>query len=390
MRAGAACAALLALGQVAAAPPPLAAGASPTEKDERGLWMQADEAERKLKASNFVIRDPALNGYVRGVFCRTVTPDACTSVRIYLLRSPVFNAAMMPNGAMFVFSGLFLRIQNEAQLAAILGHEYTHFTNRHALRSFRDVKAKSNAAAILSMLPVPGLGAVAAVTVAQFALIGTAFSFSREMEREADAGSVPLMAKAGYDPGEAYKIWEQIRAEADATAAVRNVKSRKDKNGGIFATHPGSAERMTALRELAAANRPEGAVTTGRDAYHQALRDHWPDFVDDQVKLNDLGGTDLLLGQLAAVSGWTPVLLFARGELYRSRGSPADLARAAEVYRSAIAAPDAPIEAWRGLGLALLRTGQDDEGRRALQQYLERRPEAKDRAMITMLAGEQK
>lgn len=360
----------------------------PQDSTERGLWMQADELERDLKKSPFVIRDPELNQYVRGVLCRTVG-QSCENVRLYVLRSPEFNAAMMPNGTMLVFSGLFLRVQSEAQLAAILGHEYTHFTNRHSVRGFKDVKAKANAAQILSVLPVPGVAAVAAISLAQLTLIGSAFTFSREMEREADAGSIPLMAQAGYDPAEAHRIWEQIRAEADATAAARNTKSRKDKNGGMFATHPSSAERLEALKSLAATQPQNGSAVVGRETYHRALLRHWPDFVDDQIKLNDLGGTDLLLDRLASASGWTPPLLFARGELYRARGTAADLVKAAEFYRQAVASVEAPAEAWRGLGLALMRAGQPQDGRAALKTYLELRPDAKDRAMIVMLAGEQ-
>lgn len=390
MRLRRALAAIVAASQIAAAPlPPVPAGYQPTEKDERGLWMQSDELERGLKASNFVIRDPALNAYVREVFCRTVTAERCGSVRIYLLRTPYFNAAMAPNGVMLVFSGLFLRVRNEAQLAAILGHEYSHYAHRHTLRNFRDLKTKADAAAWLSFIPFGGLATLSILSVAQLGILGSAFAFSREMEREADAASLPLMAKAGYDPAEAARVWEQIRAEADATAVARGTKSRKDKNGGMFATHPGSAERLAELKGLAAREQVAGPVDTRRTPYLAALAPHWADFVDDQIKLNDFGGTELLLGSLAA-EGWTPELLFARGELFRSRGTPADLTAAAGFYRAAVAAEAAPVEAWRGLGLALLRAGQADEGRAALKTYLERRPEAKDRAMIAMLAGEKK
>ncbi|MBV5324134.1 MAG: hypothetical protein J0626_02060, partial [Rhodospirillaceae bacterium] len=99
-----------------------------------------------------------------------------------------------------------------------------------------------------------------------------------------------------------------------------------------------------------------GEAKTNRDAYRAALGGWWASFVDDQVKLNDFGGTELLLAELAR-DGWTPELRFARGELYRARGTPADLVKAAEFYREAVADPAAPVEAWRGLGLALLRAG---------------------------------
>lgn len=356
-------------------------GYQPADKDERGLWMEVDELERRFRTSAFVIRDPALNAYVRGVFCRMVDAAACQGVRIYLVRTADFNASMAPTGMMMVNTGLLLRVRNEAQLAAVLGHEYAHFTRQHSLRNLRDMRGKANALAWLSVLPVPGLAGAAAMGAVQFGLIGAIFHFSRAMESEADAGSVPLMVKAGYDPREAEKVWEQLRAEQDATAAARHTRSRKNDNGGLFATHPPSAERIAALHALAAG----GTGEDGRAAYSAALAPWWPELVDDQVKRNDMGATDFLLTALAH-EGWTADLLYARGELYRARGQAADLGQAAGFYREAIALPDAPAEAWRGAGLVALRTGRADEGRAALAEYLRRKPDATDKAMIGMMA----
>ncbi len=352
-------------------------GTVPQDEDERGLWMQVDDSERRLKASNFVIRDTALNAYVRRVFCRTVGEKECAGVRIYITRTPYFNASMAPNGMMQIWSGLFLRARDEAQLAAVLAHEYTHYRERHSLRLFRNIKNKTNAIAWLSFVP---FGAVA-----QLGLLGSIFGFSREMEREADTGSVKALATAGYDPAAASAIWGQMLAEFDATAAERKRKRRSE--GGMFASHPPSVERMTELKAQAAALPTGGERRTGAAEYRAALAPFWADFIDDQIKLNDFGATELLLGQLAN-EGWTGNLLFARGELYRSRAAVGDFEKAASFYRGAIEAGNAPFEAHRGLGMSLLRSGNTPDGQAALKEYLRLRPEAKDKAMIVMLAGE--
>lgn len=384
-------AAALALLLTAAAPPQpditvtaTGGGYQPVDADERGLWMQVDEYERQMKTSNFIIRDAALNAYVRQVFCRTVGQAECRHVRIYLVRTPYFNASMAPNGMMQVWSGLFLRTRNEAQLAAVLGHEYMHYHARHSIKGFRDAKNKTNAMAWMSIIPFGGLAAAGAITVAQVGMIGSLYANTREMEREADAGSLPLMAKAGYDPRAASRIWGQILAEGDATAAERKQKRRKD--GGMFATHPASAERQAELNKQAAALASPAAVAENAAEYRAALAPWWADLIDDQVKLNDFGATELLLGQLAS-EGWTGDLLYARGELYRARGSGDDFTKAAGFYRDAVAKGDAPVETWRGFGLALLRTGDTAGGQAALKTYLDKAPQAKDRAMMAMMAG---
>ena len=353
-------------------------GYVPTEKDERGLWMQVEEYEREMKHSTFVIRDPALNAYVRDVFCRTVGTAECKDVRIYLMRTPYFNASMAPNGMMQVYSGLFLRTRDEAQFAAILGHEYTHYRNRHSIKAFRDIKKKLNAAVFLSILD----GGLLTGT----ALIGSIYANSREMETEADTGSIPMLVKAGYDPMAASLVWEQLRAEMDATALARNKKSRKDKDRGMYNTHPPTAERMTYLKAMAEKAKPTTPTNNRRAEFKAALAPFWASFVDDQVKLNDFGATEFLLASLAK-EGWSGDLLYARGELYRTRGTPEDLMKAAGFYKDAIANKDAPVEAHRGLGLALLRGGQPAEGKTALKDYLARKPDAADKAMVAMLAG---
>jgi beta-barrel assembly-enhancing protease len=349
----------------------------PTEKDERGLWMQMDELEREIKKSNFVIKDQALNDYVRGVFCKTVGQAECAPVRIYIMRTPYFNATMAPNGMMQVWSGLLLRIRDEAQLSAVLGHEYTHYKKKHSVQLFKKIKKNL---AIGNFLGGLGLGGA----LGQMLLVSDIFANSREMETESDSESIPMMVNAGYDPMAASKIWEQLRAEMDATAVAREKKSRKDKNGGIFATHPPSLERVNNLRSLAQKQSSSQTATLNRSAYVKALGPLWPQIVDDQIKLNDFGATDFLLGSLAQ-EGWTADLNFARGELYRSRGRPEDLTQAVGFYTQAVADPQVPVEAWRGLGLAKLRSG-DASGKEALKTYLKLKPDASDKAMMAMLA----
>jgi predicted Zn-dependent protease len=353
---------------------PSSAGYQPQGRDERGMWMEVEEAERELKASNFVVRDAALNAYVRGVLCRAVG-ERCRAARIYIVRTPYFNANMAPNGMMQVWTGLLLRARDEAQLAAVLGHEFAHFERRHQLAAFRDARAKTDRMAWLSFLPY-GIGLAASV-----GQVGGYFANSRAMEKEADLDGLAGMRAAGYDARAAAAMWSQLRDEQDATAAERRRKSKKDKNGGFFATHPNSGERVAYLAAAAA----EGGGETRAADYRAAIAPWWPALVDDQVKLNDFGATEYLLTALAR-DGWTPELLYARGELYRARGHAGDWAKAAEYYRAAIGGGSTLAEARRGLGLALLRMRQAEEGRTMLREYVAMKPEAGDRTMMLALA----
>jgi predicted Zn-dependent protease len=326
-----------------------------------------------------VIRDPELNAYVRGVLCKTVGQEKCAATRIYIMRTPYFNASMAPNGMMVVWSGLLLRVRNEAELASVLGHEFGHFEYQHSLRLFKEIRKKTDAMAWLSFLPY-GIG-----LIAQVGLMGSIFSFNRDMEREADMKGLGYMNQAGYDPRSASAIWAQLRDEMDATAAERKRKSKKDKNGGFFATHPNSKERMDYLA-AEAGKLDLSAVTKGDAEFRAILSKWWPMLVDDQIMLNDFGATEFLLGKLAS-DGWSPDLLFARGELYRNRNATGDMAKALDFYNQAITAKPELAEAWRGLGIAQLKTGVREQGQASLRQYLTLKPDAEDKAMISMMAG---
>jgi Flp pilus assembly protein TadD len=109
-----------------------------------------------------------------------------------------------------------------------------------------------------------------------------------------------------------------------------------------------------------------------------------PTFLDDQIKLNDFGGSEYLLAELGD-AGPTASLWQARGDLYRARGAPRDLVNAAEFYAQAITLEPNLAEAHRGLGLSLIKNGRVAEGRESLGRYMGLKPDAPDAAMIGMV-----
>lgn len=359
--------------------PPYAGAYQPQTVDERGAWMTADEVERAVRDSQFVIGDATLQGYVRRVLCRTVGEDRCRGVRIYIVRVPAFNANMMANGTLQIWTGALLRMRNEAELAAILGHEFAHFEQRHIIRGFRQQRSATDAMAWMGVAGAFGGGSTVAL---QVSILGSIFTYGRAQETEADLLSARYMARSGYDLRCFADIWERLMDEADATALGRRQRSHRYDRVAFFASHPTELDRATYLKAEAAKLPPGGE--TDEAAWAAAMRPWRAGFLADQLKLNDFGGTEYLLGELAR-GGWTEDLLFARGELYRARGNPRDLVAAADFYRQAIALDPGHAESHRGLGLALMRAQAVEEGRAALRRYLELSPQAGDAPMISMM-----
>ncbi|SEK02011.1 Putative Zn-dependent protease, contains TPR repeats [Sphingobium sp. AP50] len=376
-----------AIGQskIAPPPPPYAGAYQPQGVDEIGLWREGDENERILANSPILLRDEALNAYVKGVLCATVGDDRCRSVRLYILRVPLFNASMAPNGTMRVYSGLLLRVRNEAELATVLGHEFGHFEQRHTLA---DWKARRSSTDLLSWAAVLALlgntyQSYSSFDSLQLSVYGRLSHFNRDQEREADALGLGYLNHSSLRPQSASVVWQNLMAEQEASALVKGVRKRDFNKVAFFASHPPSGERaatLAAFADPAGAERDEGVAR-----YAAALAPWLPTFLDDQIKLNDFGASDFIILSLAQ-NGWTAQLLVARGDLYRARGNPRDLAQAAEFYGKAVEMDAGLPEAQRGLGLSLFKTGRRTEGQAALRRYLELKPNASDAAMINMLA----
>ena len=363
-------------------------GYKPTERDEIGLWKEMERVEEEIAGSNLLITDPNITGYLRNII-GTVGGPAAKDFRIYLARISDFNAMMFPTGFAVVFSGLLLRMRNEAQLAGVIAHESGHFLRRHMIRSWRDQKRKTDIFAIGAMLA--GVGGAGAgvylgdyVQLAQLGTILSLFQYSRAMEAEADAMGVSLIAETGYPPVEMANIWEQLIGEENASARYRGKHRRR---GSIFDTHPSEGSRMIDLRaDAAEITVPGKAYDNRRERYLATIGPIRQMLLDDQVKLNDPGASQYLIETLAR-DGWNGLLRFYEGEVWRLRNRPGDEARAAQSYAAAVAYPDTPAEAWRSHGIELMKQGRSVEARSAFQRYLAMKPDAPDAAWVRSMAG---
>jgi predicted Zn-dependent protease len=353
----------------------LAPGYQPRDADETGLWRLMDRAEAQLKTSRFVVRDPRLNAYLREIVCR-LDKVHCADIRIYVVRTPQFNASMAPNGMMEIWTGLLLRCTDEAQLAAIIGHEMGHYFRRHSLVLWRDARDKASFGSFLGLgLAAAGMGRVG--DLANLALVASIYSYSRDNEREADAIGEQLMLKAGYAPIAAAEIWDQLIAEYAAGTAERT-------QSVLFASHPTPEERLATLRQAAeAANVKNGE--RGAERYRGTLAGVRATIVRDELALRQYGRSAQLFERLLAEAPDDGLLWYAKGEVYRLRAAPGDLERASDAYARALQAKDAPPETYRSVMRVALKRGDRAGAQAALEDYLARVPGADDAGALKML-----
>jgi predicted Zn-dependent protease len=360
--------------------PEVGADYQPVGSDEIAIWQSLERLEEVIRNSPQRVISPELDAYIRGVVERLIgrpTPE----LRVYLMHDSSLNATMLPSGMMIVNTGLLARVRNEAQLAAVLGHEVGHYFRRHALDLHRDTRRKSvmAEAAKSSLHSADESGAWSLISQA---LVMSSSRFSRDLESEADAYGLMLMARAGYPPSAASAIWRQVIDERQASAAARH-KRYRDGTKALLSTHPPTEFRMIDLADtadyLAATRAMPGSE--GREEWAEVIRPYQAMLLQEQIYLNDPGASLYLLDHLAK-SGWTGLLRFDEGEIYRLRNENGDDLRAAAAYAAATTLADAPPEAWRAHGFALLKTGDRSEANKALNRYMDVKPDAPDVAMI--------
>ncbi len=333
--------------------------------DEGGLWAMMAHEEQRIRRSQLLMRDRDLQDYLHAVACK-LGGEHCPDIRVYPIRTPWFNASMAPNGMMEVWSGLLLRVDNEAQLAAVLGHEMGHYMQRHLLERLKDARSRSAFATFL--IPF-GLGGM----LATWAVMASQFSFSRDQEREADRIGLILMRQAGYDPREASQVWSNLMEEASVHPGA-NIS----KTSPMFATHPASAERRETLAQLAG----EGGGGTFQTEYLAHVAPLQQDLLEDEIKRAEFDETIVLLNRLTKRSPERADLLYYRAEAHRLRAQKDDVDLALADLNAASTMPQSPAEVQRSLGFIYQGRGDKSAAREAFGKYLQAKPDAGDAAMI--------
>ena len=350
----------------------------PPGSDEDELWYAMERAERELQQHPQLVRDPALNAYVRGVACR-VAGDYCPDMRVYIVEQPWFNASMAPNGMMVVWTGALLRFQDEAELALVLGHEFAHFRERHSLRQWRKAKNTSAVVGSISLLAFGG-GAGAAGYLASF--LGTAglSQHSRDAERESDRLGFAVATEQGYDPAAGVRLWQRMKDEEDAR--------RYGKPIPVFASHPRTAERLADVQ--AAAQGHGGGGRLEREAYRAAVRPFLAQWLDDELSRRMYDTSVRVIGDLRALAepDLEATYTFFLAEAFRRRGKDGDAVRAQSLYEEAVALPDPPAAAFREHGMSLRAQGDAEGATAAFQRYLALAPDAADAAFVRQYLSE--
>jgi len=208
--------------------------------DDSSLAKAGEQAWSQALAKSNVSRDQRANARVRAVGQRVVEAAGLGGrpwdYAVFEDTAP--NAFVLPGGHVGVTTGLLKIVDNDDQLAAVIGHEAGHVVARHA--------AERQSQTLTSSLVLGVLGAAAGSSDAARAIssygggaakYGFLLPFSRKQELEADRLGVDFMQRAGYRPREAVVLWEHMQAQDAGSSAPQ-----------FASTHPSDAARIAALQ----------------------------------------------------------------------------------------------------------------------------------------------
>jgi predicted Zn-dependent protease len=157
-----------------------------------------------------------------------------------LVDDPAVNAWCMPGGKIVVYTGLLPVTQNEAALAAVMGHEVAHAVLSHGRERVSQQMLQQGLGTALTVALADKPAATQNIIMSAYGVgsqVGVLLPFSRKQELESDEYGMYWMAGAGYNPQEAISLWERMQAASSGS-----------KPPEFLSTHPAEGNRIEQLK----------------------------------------------------------------------------------------------------------------------------------------------
>lgn len=248
-----------------------------TGKQDFVMITEAEELEigreyfAELKKNLILLpEDDPLAQYVEKVGQKVAATADRTSLffRFYVVDDNKINAFAIPGGYIFIHRGLINHMNNEAELAAVLGHEIGHVTARHSVQQISKAKAYQAGMVITSIfVPLPQVAGAFSDLIAAAIIQG----YGRKAEIQSDELSIRYLTQAGYDPRATIGILKTLKRLDDIDTKEKvDAGEEVEKYHGAFASHPETSKRINEAIAKAASTQGNGGLIN-RGAFLAAI-----------------------------------------------------------------------------------------------------------------------
>lgn len=203
---------------------------------EEEIKLGAQE-HRKIIAKFGVYRDQELQAYISKVGHRVAAESSRDEIeyKFTILNDDMINAFALPGGFIYITRGMLMHMNSESELAAVLGHEIAHVTEKHALRR----ENRSKGISFVNMIVAAVSGQPALMELGNIFGGVLLSGYSREFELEADEVGARYMAKAGYSPLAMLDTIEILKAKDRVEIEQARLENREPRvYHGFLSTHP--------------------------------------------------------------------------------------------------------------------------------------------------------
>jgi predicted Zn-dependent protease len=338
------------------------------DEEEQMIWRRAQEELDAINDSGMLYQDVEIENYLNRIAAKlhanSISSDF--SFQIKVIKDPSLNAFAFPNGAIYIHTGILARMDNEAQLAALLAHEIVHCTHRHSLRTLRSIKdrTQANNARVRELAQL--LGITGSIT--------STSGYTRELETEADRVGLDLTVKANYDPREILNLFELLKQEIELEGIEEPY---------FFGTHPNVGQRIENVNNWLA-EKYHGKITgiKNTDVFQSKISR----LVLDNARL-DLRQGRYFVAQRAvekflAIKQDDARAYFLLGEIFRQRGRQDDAAAAIKNYEKSISLNPSFPEPHKAMGLIHFKDGEKLLAKKYFESCLLLAPDTADKAYL--------
>jgi predicted Zn-dependent protease len=197
---------------------------------------------QEVEKENQMLNITALREYVDRIGQRLAQNVGSSpfSYHFEIIDDDEINAFALPGGYIFIHRGLLEAVDNEAELAAVLGHEMGHVEARHATERMSKIQGINFLINLVAMTaPIPYAGGLVGASI-QFGELLAILKYSRNDEFEADFLGADFMTRAGYEP----------KAMTDFLCKIQEIHQKKPSLiGKIFMTHPVTEDRINSVEK---------------------------------------------------------------------------------------------------------------------------------------------
>ena len=337
-------------------------------EEEQMLWRRAQEEQDAIDGSGLLYQDTEIGNYLNQIAeklqTNTISPEI--SFQIKVIKDPKLNAFALPNGVIYIHTGILARMENEAQLAALLAHEMTHCTHRHSLKTLRNIKDRTQATSVT----VRELAQLLGITDSIASING----YTRELETEADRVGLDLAVKANYDPNEVLKLFELLKQENE----IEGVEEPY-----FLGTHPKVQQRIENVNRWLAENN-QGKITGSKNTIK--FQSRMSRLMLENARL-DLRQGRFFLAQSTVKKYLTAnpddaQAYFLLGEIFRQRGWKNDSVAAINNYEKSISLNPSFAESHKAMGLIHYKDGEKRRAKKYFESCLLLSPNTADKAYI--------